>query len=69
MAQQLRAFAALAEDPGLIPSIHTVANKPLVISVPEDAMSSSGLCKHCVQVVHRNMWTKHPHTWFFKNAI
>jgi hypothetical protein len=41
MTQQLRALAALAEDPGLVPSIHINSGQPSVISVPEDPVPSS----------------------------
>lgn len=44
MAQQLRAFAALAEDPGLVPSTHTGQfTATSVIPDPGDPRPPSGL--------------------------
>ena len=48
MAQQLKALAALAEDPGLVPSTHIVANNHLQLQFQD----ISGLCRHLV------------HTWY-----
>jgi hypothetical protein len=55
MAQQLRALAALAEDPGLIPSNHMVARKS---PVSEDSTLSSGhqaftWCTHMKASTHK----------------
>lgn len=45
MAQQPRALAALAEDPGSVSS---------TLMVPTtDRMPASGLCGHCTHTVHR----------------
>ena len=45
MAQQVRALAALAEDPDLAPSIHMESHNHL-IPAPGDPAPSSGLCRH-----------------------
>lgn len=47
--QQLSAFAALAKDPNLIPSIKWLS---LLVPVPEDPGPSPGLHRHCMHMVH-----------------
>jgi hypothetical protein len=60
MAQWLRALAAPPEDSGSVPSTHMVAHMSLT-PVPEDLLPPSGLCGHCMHVVHRhNMQAKSP---------
>ena len=55
MAQWLRALAALAEDPGLVPSTQMVAHKLTV--TPVDLVPSSGLDGNCMNTVHNYMQT------------
>lgn len=43
MAQQLRAIAAFAEDPGSVPSTHMELTT--VTPAPEDPVPPSGLCR------------------------
>lgn len=52
MAQWLETLVVLPDDPGSIPIAYTVAHNH-VTPVPEDPMTSSGLCKHCLHTVHK----------------
>lgn len=52
VAQQVRAFSALAEDLGLIPTTHIRQHKLPVTLVPRDPMPSSGLQGHSKHMVH-----------------
>jgi hypothetical protein len=54
MAQQLRALAALPEDPGLIPSTHTAAHKASISPVLGDPRLFLPLGAPGVQVGHRH---------------
>lgn len=55
MAQQLRALAAPAEDPGS--SLMAGGSQPPVTSVPGDLTHSSDLCGHWTHTVHRHTQT------------
>ena len=63
MAQQVRALAALAEDPDLAPSTHMEAHNHL-IPAPGDPAPSSGLCEHLHIAGHTNS-CRHTHTHNF----
>lgn len=54
LALQLRELAALAESPGLIPSVHMMAHNH-VTPVPGNLMALSGLLRHFTYVVHRHV--------------
>lgn len=52
MAQWLRAYDALPEDPGSIPTPHSTSPQPSVI---EELMSSSVLYRHPARMWHTDM--------------
>lgn len=43
---QFKTLAALAEDPGVVPSIHMATHNCLSTTVPEDQMPSSSFHGH-----------------------
>lgn len=53
MAQQCRALAALAEDPGLVPALYGASE----LSVTPIYQASSDLLRHQVQMRHINIHT------------
>jgi hypothetical protein len=59
MAQQLRAFAALAEYPNSVPSTHVVAHNHYIILIPGDPMSSPLWESDTHMYIHE---AKHPYT-------
>ena len=44
MAQQLRAFVVLVEDPGSVPELPQSGSQMFVTPVPGDPMTTFGLC-------------------------
>lgn len=66
MAQWLRAYDALPEDPGSIPTPHNTSPQPSVI---EELMSSSVLYRHPARMWHTDMHASKTliHVSFFFN--
>ena len=68
MAQQVRALTVLPEDLGLSLSSHMAA-QPSVTLVPEDPMSSSGLCRHCKHMIYKHICQQNSHTYKTKQIL
>lgn len=62
MAQELRDFAAFAEDPSLVPSTCRVAHSHLQFQFQGNLMLSSGLPRHCMPAVQRHTGRQDIHT-------
>jgi hypothetical protein len=62
MAQQLRALAALPEDPGSIPSPDIGQLIIICSSSSRVSNATSGLCSHCMHMVHRHASRQNIHT-------
>jgi hypothetical protein len=60
MAQCLRALVALSEEASSIVSIY-ICHTRVGNSIPEDIVPSSGLCGHCMHIVHRHLCRPNTH--------
>ena len=54
--EQLRVHAALAEGQGLVSRIQSGGSLLPETPAPED-LTSSGLCRHCIQIANPRMYT------------
>lgn len=50
MAQELRAFVALVDDPGSVPELPQSGSQMFVTPVPGDLMTTFGLCGYQVRM-------------------